>query len=346
MKIRYNEKKVYLCKMNMKRLLYLYLCVAACVACNGASVKGNSSAGAAVDANTLVVVDGVALTRGDLIRDIPKGWTGEDSLTFAKMYVDNWVLKQLKMSRANDVLPTYEESIERLVEDYRQSLIMRQLDQYYIDNDIDHDVTDLQVAAYYKNNKAQFKLGNNVVKGVIVKVTKDFKNKTTLTKALTEARASGDIVELMALSEKLSLDITDLSSKWNTYADFLGYLPTVRTRNYDHLLSNTKVQNMPSDDALFYFIFTDVARKGSTSPLELVEEDIKRKLYAERRSEIVAKYEDELRREALSGKRISFYDEGLEQLMSYHDRLIDAEDAEADIIVEEVVESEDENENI
>ena len=332
--------------MNMKKLLCISLVTIASVACNTATENNEASAEGVVADNTLVVVDGVALTRDELLHHMPNGWSGEDSVTFAKMYIDNWVLKQLKISRANDVLPTYEESIEDLVEDYRQSLIMRQLDQYYIDSDIDHNVTDQQVSAYYKSNKSQFILGHDVVKGAIVKVPKNFKNITTLNKALAEARESGSLLELMALAEKLSLEVVDLTMQWNTYSDFLGYLPTVRTRNYDHLLSVTSAQNMPSDDAIFYFIFTDVARKGNVSPLELVEEDIKRKLYADRHSAIVASYENDLRREAIDNERIIFHDDDLEQLMNYSARLAVDNKAETQIDVETIVECEDEEEDI
>ena len=294
---------------------------------------------------TLVTVDDATLTLDDLLRDMPKGWTGDDSVTFAKMYVDNWVLKQLKMKRAEEVLPQYEESIERLVEDYRQSLIMRQLDQYYIDNDIDHDVTEQQVLTYYRAHASQFKLNHNVVKGVIVKVPKSFKNTKTLSTALVETRESQDVSEIMALAEKLNLNVTDMTAKWETFSDFLGYLPTLRTNNYDHLLSNSSAQVMHSDDAMFYFIFTDVVRKGNTSPLELVEEDIQRRLYAERRADIVSSYEVSLRRDAMGESRVTFHDEELEKLMGYDTRLMmPLDDSQREIVVKSIEESENENE--
>ncbi len=295
----------------------------------------------------LVVVGDKVLMRSDFLRDMPAGLSGVDSITFAKMYVDTWVIKQLKMERAGEVLPTYEESIERLVEDYRQSLIMRQLDQYYIDNDIDHEVTDDQIMAYYRANSASFKLDHHKVRGVIVKAPKDFKNTKTLTTALNALRETQDTYEIMALAEKLSLQVVDFSQSWETFNDFLGNLPTVRTRDYDNLLTTTKVQNISSDDAVFYFVFTDVARKGSVAPIESVEEDIKRRLYAERRADIVLSYEDELRREAMQGGDIIFHDELLEKVLGYGARLEtvavqSVEGDDASVMVVENVEEEEE----
>lgn len=307
--------------MIMNKPLYLLFVgsLATLVSCS--TTQHKPSAESAQPEELLVVVGENKLTRDDFVRDMPKGLTGVDSITFAKMYVDSWVIKQLKMGRAGEVLPTYEESIERLVEDYRQSLIMRQLDQYYIDNDIDHEVTDEQIAAYYRANSAAFKLDHHKVRGVIVKAPKDFRNTKTLTTALNTVRSSKDISEVEALAEKLSLQVIDLTQTWETYNDFLGNLPTVRTRNYDNLLSNTSAQNMSSDDALFYFVFTDVARKGSVAPLESVEDDIRRRLYSERRAEVVMSYEDELRREAMQKGGIVFHDKLLEEVLDYEARL-------------------------
>jgi hypothetical protein len=111
--------------------------------------------------------------------------------------------------------------------------------------------------------------------------------------------------------------MTDMSMSWVPYSDFLSHLPTVRTRSYDNLLSNDKVQQMSSDDALFYFIITDVARKGQVAPIECVEEDIRRMLYAERRAEIITRYEEELRREAVDNGRVTMLDTVLLNTMSY-----------------------------
>lgn len=73
--------------------------------------------------------------------DMPAGLVGTDSVTFARMYIDNSVLTQLKIDHAKEVLLNYESNIE-LIEDYRRSLIIRNLDQYYVDHAIDLDIND------------------------------------------------------------------------------------------------------------------------------------------------------------------------------------------------------------
>lgn len=304
-----------------------------------ACTEGDTKSTSQLDDDVIAVVDGKALRINDVKRDIPTGITEADSTTFMRMYVENWVLNQLKMKRAEEVLSTSDD-IERLVEGYRQSLMMRQLDQYYIDKTLDTEITDKQIAAYYRANSAAFRLDHNVVKGVVVKVPKTFRNTTTLTTAIKNSAKAEDWAELDALAEKHSLNVANMTSQWVSYSDFLSNLPTERTRSYNDLITKTTVQQMTSDDAIFHFIITDRALKGEIAPMESVESDIRRRLYADRRAEVVAEYEAELKRQSVEQGRVIVRDEALLKSMSYTPAVteeITIRDAEETIAEEEPI---------
>ena len=296
----------------MKRTYYIVLLVVATMfaACG----NGGNFSGGANGKRVVAQVDDKELMVRDILADMPEGLTGVDSATFVRMYTDTWVLNQLKLSRAEEVL-TSQKDIDRLVEDYRQSLIIRQLDQYYVDKEIETDITPRQISAHYRLHASQFKLDHDKVRGIIVRVPDNFRNTSALSEALRNVSGEG-MVELNAFVEKHSLQITDLSTSWVLFSDFLSYLPTVRTRSYDNLLQTAKVQSMKSDDVIFYFTITDIARKGNTAPLETVEEDIRRMLYAERSSDIVKNYEQALKYEAVQSGRVSVDDSVLMEAMS------------------------------
>lgn len=290
--------------------LTLSLAVAACHNVSFQSGEEDTS-------NIVAVVDDHTLLRTDIATIMPKELSEADSATFVKMYVENWVLSQLKMHRAEEVLSSNQANIERLVEDYRQSLIIRQLDQHYIDNAIDLEITDKQLTTYYRANAASFKLDHDKVRGVVVKVPSTFRNTTTLTTALKGVAKRGDAEEVRALCEKHNLQYTDLTPQWVAYSDFLSNLPTERSSSYTQLLGNNGVQKMTSGNNIFHFIIIDVARKGDIAPLECVKEDIRRRLYTERRANIIGKYEAELKREAIEHGRIMLSDSMLLKSMSY-----------------------------
>lgn len=298
----------------MRKLLYILTIALAAtmIACAESNTKGGKHLGKDVVAQ----VDNERLYIADIKRDMPAGLTGADSTTFVKMYVENWIIGRLKMKRAEEVLSSSDD-IERLVEGYRQSLIMRQLDQYYIDKGLDTEITDKQIAAYYRAHSASFKLDHNVVRGVIVKTPKTFRNTTTLTTALKTCAKEQNWMELHALTEKHSLTTTDMSETWVSYSDFLSNLPTERSQSYTNLLTKGTIQQMSSSDANFYFIITDLAKSGETAPLASVENDIRRQLYAERRAQIVEEYEAELKRSSIEDGRVMMRDEALLKAMSY-----------------------------
>ena len=296
----------------MIRAYYIVMLVVATMfaACG----SGDTFIGGAKGKRVVANVDDKELLLRDILADMPEGLTGIDSATFVRMYTDNWVLNQLKLERAKQVL-TSQGDIDRLVEDYRQSLIMRQLDQYYVDKELDTDITERQISAHYRMHSSQFVLNHDKVRGVVVRVSDKFRNTSALSDVLRNVLNDG-MVELNAFAEKHSLQVTDLSGAWVTFSDFLSYLPTVRTRSYENILQKGKVQSMKSDDIVFYFTIVDIAKKGSVAPLECVEDDIRRMLYAERRSEIVKCYEMELKLEGVESGRVTVDDATLMDAMS------------------------------
>ena len=281
------------------------------VACSG----GGAFSGGSADKRVIATVDDKELMLGEILENMPLNYSGADSTTFVRMYTDNWVLDQLKLARADEVLSSHED-IDRLVEGYRQSLIMRQLDQYYVDKELDTEVTERQIMSHYRTNSSQFVLDHDKVRGVIVRVSEDFRNRTALSDAMRSISVD-DMQELTAFAEKHSLQVTDLTAEWVTFSDFLSYLPTVRTRSYNNFLNKNKVQSMRADDVVFYFVIVDVVREGELIPLECVEEDIRRMLYAERSAEIIRRYEKELKYEAIESGRVEVDDASLLDAMSH-----------------------------
>jgi hypothetical protein len=217
---------------------------------------------------------------------------------------------------------------------------MRQLDQYYIDNTIDLEITDKQLSAYYRANSASFKLDHDKVRGVVVKTPKNFRNTATLTTALKGIAKAGSAEEVRALCEKHNLQFSDLTTQWVTYTDFLSNLPTERSSSYTNLLTKSGVQQMSSDSANFYFIIIDIARKGEVAPLECVKEDIRRRLYAERRADIVGRYEAELKRDAIKNGRVTLVDSALLHSMGYvpeQESVVDTTIVDSEEIIEEEI---------
>ena len=105
---------------------------------------------------TIARAGGKDLRLGDVRSVVPQGLSGDDSAAFMKVYIDRWVLKQLKLQEAETLFSSSAGDIDKMVEEYRQALLIRQLDQHYVDRSIDTVFTADEIAAYYNAHKADF----------------------------------------------------------------------------------------------------------------------------------------------------------------------------------------------
>ena len=83
----------------------------------------------------------------DLRSVVPQGLSGEDSAAFMRKYIDRWVVKQLKLKEAEVLFSSSADDIDRMVEEYRQALLIRKLDQHYVDRSVDTVFTDDEMFA-------------------------------------------------------------------------------------------------------------------------------------------------------------------------------------------------------
>ena len=235
--------------------------------------------------------------------------TAEDSTALLEIYVDRWVKKELKLRAAENLFRDSEEAIEAMVNEYRNSLLTRRLDQYYVDQELDTLFTDAQIEEYYNRHPSDFRLDRTVVRGRQMLVPSNFRQTTKLREAMRSTSVD-KLQDWHDMCQKNNLEIQEYSL-WVDYTEFLSTLPTSRGRKYEELLKKDVLQEMRVDDGRYYFVVTDIRRAGDAAPLERVRETIKRILFNQRQSEIIRAHEEQIYKEALlSGElRINLDDE-------------------------------------
>jgi len=106
----------------------------------------------------LAEVGGEKLYVHDLSSIFTPDMAPEDSVKILGSYVDRWVKMQLKIQEAERMFESSQQDIDRMVEEYRNSLLTHKVDQYYVDKLIDTLFTDSQIGEYYRKNQADFVL--------------------------------------------------------------------------------------------------------------------------------------------------------------------------------------------
>ena len=259
---------------------------------------------------TLARAGGSELKMRDGESVVPKGVTGEDSAAFMKVYVDRWVRKQLKLQEAEILFSASADDIDKMVEEYRQALLIRKLDQHYVDRSIDTVFTADEIAAYYNAHKADFKLDRTIVKGRIVRFGEGYRQAAKL-KTLMGARSEAQQQDFSDLCAKNDFAVNDFREQWIDFPEFLSYLPTLRSQNYDAMLATTAVQEMRDSHSHYFFQIEDVRREGEPIPPERLRGTIRRILFNRRQGEVIRRHEEELFDRASENGEVSVY--GLEE---------------------------------
>lgn len=246
------------------------------------------------------------LLLGELRTALPKGVTGDDSVSFVGVYIDRWARKQLKIQEAEQLFSDSAEDIEQAVEEYRQSLLIRKLDQYYVDRSIDTTFTDDDIAAYYRAHQADFKLDRAIVRGRVLRFDASYRQSKKL-RELMESPKTERQKDFADICTKHDFPLTEFS-QWVDYSDFLSYLPTLRSQSYEANLDVRTVQEMRDGSSCYYYQIAEVLRPGDPIPLERVRGNIRRILFNQRQNEIIRAHEQELYDAADAGGAIRIYD--------------------------------------
>ena len=239
---------------------------------------------------------------------MPSNLKGEDSVNYLRQYVDRWIVRQLKVEEADRLFSSSEREIERLVEEYRQTLLSSRVDQYYIEEQMVEDLTEEDIAEYYNTHKSDFVLDRTLVKGRILCYDASYRQSKRLAEQMRKAATSQSEDKTFSdTCEKNGFLLIDNRSEWVNYADFLTNLPTTRTQDYEPLLDKMGIQKMEANGLHYLFDFTSVCRKGNVAPLEIVSENIRRILATQRRSEIIRRHEEAIRQKAMDEGHVSIY---------------------------------------
>ena len=196
--------------------------------------------------------------------------------------------------------------IDRMVEEYRQSLLIRKLDQFYVDRLVDTTFTAEELKAYYNSHKSDFKLDRPIVKGCVVRVPKGYRQRARL-KELMASKQEARQQDFRDICLKQEFRFEEYTEGWVDWSDFLNQLPTMRSESYDALLNKTGIQEMSDRENYYYFRIDEVRRAGDVVPLERLQQTIRRILFNGRQQQVIRDHEEQLYNASMEEGAVRLY---------------------------------------
>ncbi len=232
----------------------------------------------------------------------PKG--GEDSLVMREFYVKRWIDGKVKQTAANKAVEELNlETIDRLVEIYRNALIVNSYQQSFVNRLIDTMVIEDTVKAYYKANRSRFILHSPIVKAYIARVPITVRNIDKI-----EDMFFGNAQELSdfkTICDKNSYPFLDMTGIWYNFSELLEHVP-FKQMDYDAFLKENKTFIL-KDKAFTYLVrIVEYVLTGAPSPIEKEITGIKKQVIFNRKNKIIKELNDSLRTSALKNNEVIF----------------------------------------
>lgn len=278
--------------------IYIALLLLSIAACGK---KGSNST-----EEVLAEYNGKFLYKTDIPEDIlGKFKEGGDSTGLLKSFIDKWLENQVMVAIAEENLSDAEKNKEKLIEDYRNSLLIYEYQQKLMRENLDTAVTESEIAAFYKDNSETFLLRKNIVKIKYVKILKQKADLNKLKKLMQTASPENDKV-LMALAESNAENFY-LDSNWLYLDDITKEIPLDENYNQQRFLANNKFIQIEENNMLYLLYIIDFRIKNAISPLAFERDKIKDILLYKRQLNFLKDNQKKLFDKAVSSGAIKYH---------------------------------------
>jgi hypothetical protein len=246
------------------------------------------------------------LYQKDLAGIVTREINPKDSANLVNRYINSWIKKQLLISEAAEKINFDQASIERKVLDYRYALMVHEYKKYYVDNNLDTAVTEKEIQDYYVNNKDNFELKQNIIRGYFITVTKDAPKINQL-KKLINSDDPDDFKELKSYCFRFAETYFLEDSVWINFDEAIRNTPFVGVTNKVDFLKSNKFVEDSNEENLYFLRIKEYKISDQISPLEFVKNDIKQIILNKRKVALANQLEEEVFENAKSSNKYEIY---------------------------------------
>ena len=200
--------------------------------------------------------------------------TEHDSSTILKKHVDKWLLQEILFHEAKAKVET-EDRIEQLVENYKKSLYINELEKLELVTQLDTLISRAELDTFYSQHKEDFLLDEEIVRLLFAKVPETLDNDNLQTLWKTENLPALKVF----VKEAGGLQFLDLKS-WYYLSEMRNLIPAelIAKVNFD----KTEAYSLRADGQVFLLKILDYTDANEIAPKSFALEKIKLRLLRDR----------------------------------------------------------------
>lgn len=255
-----------------------------------------------VSSEIIAIVGTEKLFKDDLKELLPKDISKEDSIVLVRSFIDDWAIKQLFLSKAERNSSQQElDNINRLVKDYRESLLINNYKEMLIKQQLDTVINQQEIDTFYHKNKDNFRLNEELIKLKYLHFDNNVINKKELIQLFkSDAIEDAEELQKQQLSFK-SFHFND--SIWKRVDNILLKLPFSK----ENLLKKIQFTQKQDSLSLYLVAVKDVLVRNDIAPLSYVESTIKQMILHRRKIELIRDIEKILVQDATKNNNFKVY---------------------------------------
>lgn len=257
------------------------------------------------DADVLVRVKDRALKRSEVASLIPRGTPSADSLLLAESFVKKWVKDALVYEVAMRNLGNEKEEVDKLVEDYRHSLVRYRYQERLIREKLSADIRESDKLNYYEENQKKFLLDKALVKGLFLKIPVDAPGLSDV-KGWYKSSSEASLEKIEKYSVQNAAIYDYFYDKWVDFDEVMDNIPVHVSDPNTFLKANKSVE--VTDSSYCYLLnIKEYLPEGSVAPYDYAGPQITEMLINQRKVEFLKTFEEELYKDGVRGGDVKFY---------------------------------------
>lgn len=253
--------------------------------------------------NIIASYKNMQLTRSEIETMLPPSINAEDSAKLVKRFIEDWAKSKIILETSREQLDkTILLEIEKKVEDYKNDLLLDEIELQWLSQDSVENPSEKELADYYRKNKESFLAEDNFVEFRFVEVPS---SKAFITRRLMQENSPQNQVKLDTLVKNNSYKAEIKLHQWLTFNQLVKLTPLPEHAPAAIYLKK-QIFNIPHQDNYFILQITDFIKKGETKPLHLVKNQIQSILINKRKLNLLTDKKNKLYQKALYNDEIKF----------------------------------------
>lgn len=242
----------------------------------------------------------------DDIDELIQGYANaDDSIQQVRSLTEHWVRDRLLLVEAEKKFPK-EINMNKLLEDYRQSLLRHFFEQRTMEERLDTVITESDLLRYYEANKTQHRLESGILRGYYFKIEKPL-NRGDKILQWWKTFPGHHFEDVMAYADKHAKTNWSDSTQWHEMQMIIQLFPE-GTLSPAVIRSN---RGMVREDRDFlYLLFPmEVYYEQDIAPLARIREQAARYILHQRELELLERIKKEIYDRDIQNERVKIYTE-------------------------------------